>query len=537
MLQIIELVTGGWAVFIGIVLFICSLIMQNKEETDQKTRQFRYALLSVIFFQLADMLAWNFSNGRGISSYLMVRLTNFICYIITPMILLNISSFTLSQIPGDNPEAEGYGQTTARKNPNHQLRNPIATVRKIQYILAAIQAFIAILNLFTGTMYTFDDHNRFHLTTGPVTLCYYISCAISILLIHGLAWKYRKTGNKVILHRIRQTCLLNEIIAFIQVILYGYCAFSIGFTIGAVLLFTGSLKQRAELQQEKQLQLEENRRNLAITRQQMLQLQIQPHFIYNTMAAIQAQILENQEGAYESIGIFSSFLRDTIRFSAMDQRIPVEEELSFAEKYLELAELRFGDKLNIDFDIQDTDFSIPAFTLQPLIENALNHGLKPFDHEGTITLRTYRRTEGDREVAVLEVEDNGVGMNPTILNQLRASGSWENEFYGNEQPAIGQQVSSQPNIRLQENSRQQEGTHIGLHNVQQRIEMSCGGHLEVESPVKHRKAEEILPEEVLSLTIQTMIDQTQTPPTTQKTAINRAGTIVRLILPSEETTL
>lgn len=483
MLQIIELVTGGWAVFIGIVLLICTTIMQNKDETDQKARYLRYALLSILIFQVSDMLAWNFSSGTGITRTIMVRLANFICYLSTPMILLNFSSFTISQIQG---EEEQYKKK----------------IDKIQRTLAAILLLITILNLFTGCLYTFDNHNRFRLTKGPGTLCYYICGAISIILIHGLAWKYRKTGSKVLLQRIRLSCLINEILILIQVIVYGYCAFSMAFTIACVVMFTGLLRQRADQQQEKQLQLEENRRNLAITRQQMLQLQIRPHFIYNTMAAIQAQILEDSENAYESIGIFSSFLRDTIRFSAMDQRIPVEEELSFAEKYLELAELRFGDKLNIDFDIQDTDFSVPAFTLQPLIENALNHGLKPFDHEGTITLRTYRKAEGDREVAILEVEDNGVGMNPTILNHLRMSGSWENEFYGNEQPAIGQKAGNQPN------SRQQEGTHIGLHNVQQRIEMSCGGRLEVESPVKP-----------------------------QKSALPRVGTKVRLILPNEETIL
>lgn len=446
MIKVIEIVTGVWDVSIGLMLLICSFAISYGESRDKKEFTYRMLLLSNLFLQISDLLAWIFRGQFGSPGFYLVRISNFVFYISMASLPLTAAFFTYYQVKDSYEEAGKI-------------------FLPVQSILAVTSIFMSVINLFTGWMYTFDAQNFYHRQQGPVLMLHQVLSYLSTILVHIFAWRYRNKENATITRIIRITCLLIELAGAYQIFFYGLSAFNIACTAGMLLVFTGILRQRSEIQRMEQKKLEESREKLFRTRRQMLQLQIRPHFMYNTIAAIQAQVLEDQDKAYESIGIFSVYLRDTIHYSATDQLISMEEELNFAERYLELAEMRFGEKLNFEFDIRATDLSVPPFTIQPLIENALNHGLKPFGHKGTICIRSRRETvektqqgkTGTEALYVIEVEDNGIGMDPSLLDRL--NGKVQN--------------------------------HIGMMNVKQRIELACQGHLEVISPVKkHVKTEE-----------------------------------------------
>lgn len=429
MIQVVEIVTGAWDVIIALLLIFCTITIYYKEKISAQVQCFGFLLLVNVYFQLADMLAWIFRGNTSTLGYYMVRISNFSFYFGISLIILAYSFLTFVLIRDSG-------------------KNPSITFIRIQEMIVVIMNLLLLANIFTGGMYRFNDVNEYYRASGIMLPIHQALTYFSILNIHIICWKYRKCNHSLLIHIIRITCVLSEISGLYQVLFYGISSFNVALTAGILLFFTGALRYRSNMLHREQDLLEENKAKLTQTRQQMLQLQIQPHFMYNTMAAIQAQVLENQEKAYDSIGIFSSFLRDTINFSKREQMIRIEEELDFVEKFTNLAEMRFGDNMNIEFDIQATNFNVPAFTIQPLIENSLNHGLKPFNHEGTITIRTSQKSVNNQITNIIEVEDNGIGMNPELLEILECKA----------------------------------GDHIGMMNVKQRVEMACKGKLEVISP-------------------------------------------------------
>ncbi|MBR0093482.1 MAG: histidine kinase [Lachnospiraceae bacterium] len=189
----------------------------------------------------------------------------------------------------------------------------------------------------------------------------------------------------------------------------------------------------------------------------LLASQIHPHFIFNTMNIIYGLCDEDLEEAKQAICDFSDYLRKN--FETLEKTEPVyfEEELEHTRFYLSLEKLRFGNDMQVAYRIQARDFKLPPLTIQPLVENAVIHGLRKKATPGTITLRT-RETEASYEVVI---EDDGAGFDT--------------------------------------DAQSEDHVHVGISNVRARLERMSNGTLTVEStpgigttvtikiPVKQRK--------------------------------------------------
>jgi hypothetical protein len=141
--------------------------------------------------------------------------------------------------------------------------------------------------------------------------------------------------------------------------------------------------------------------------QQKIQIalsQIKPHFIYNTLNAIQ-DIEGMPKTAQDAIVDFSKYLRENLDFLTASNLIPFTKELEHVTKYVNLEKLRFGDKINVNFDIQTSDFLIPSLSLQMIIENAIKHGITKKYEGGTVNVQSY---EKDDKIFII-VDDDGVG--------------------------------------------------------------------------------------------------------------------------------
>jgi len=190
----------------------------------------------------------------------------------------------------------------------------------------------------------------------------------------------------------------------------------------------------------------EQSRLLLEARLDALQRQINPHFLFNTLNSIASLVRTKPELARELIVKLGNILRVLLR--DRDAFVPLEEELTFTDDYLDIEVVRFGEKLRVVKEIaEDTlDVAVPSMVLQPLIENSIKHGLEPRINGGTVTLRS--RLEGDR--LVIEVEDDGVGMEPGGATESPVSGL----------------------VR--------EGSGIGMKNVKERMEVLYGDSAQVE---------------------------------------------------------
>lgn len=198
------------------------------------------------------------------------------------------------------------------------------------------------------------------------------------------------------------------------------------------------IEHQASLKNKKlQDELENNRIAVMLS-------QIQPHFLYNVIGTIRALCRTDSEQAWKALGDFSNYLRGNMSALSNSDMVHFTTELRHIEAYLRLEKMRMGDELNIVYDIQEKDFFIPPLTVQPLVENAVKHGLFEKDGGGTISIHS-RYEEGN---IVVEVKDNGVGFD--VNEPLK---------------------------------QDEQHTHVGLSNVKKRLEKISGGQIIIETAI------------------------------------------------------
>lgn len=166
--------------------------------------------------------------------------------------------------------------------------------------------------------------------------------------------------------------------------------------------------------------------------------QIKPHFIYNVLGTIREFCEEEPKMAADLVQKFSLYLRGN--FTEMDNQTPVSvaKEIEHVKHYVDIEMIRFPD-MKIEYDIQNDEFLVPALTIQPLVENAIKHGLMGLETAGKVKISSYE-TEKFYEVCV---KDDGIGFDESVFNDGKK--------------------------------------HIGIANIRRRIEALCGGSLTIES--------------------------------------------------------
>jgi signal transduction histidine kinase len=159
--------------------------------------------------------------------------------------------------------------------------------------------------------------------------------------------------------------------------------------------------------QDRALRASQLEARLAQSQLQVLRMQLQPHFLFNTLHTISALMHRDVKRADSMIAALSDLLRMSLR-SVGVQEVELREELDFLQRYLEIMSLRFGDRLTVTLDIdpQMLDARVPTLVLQPLVENAFRHGFGDGMRAGQV--RVTVRPDG--EMLRCEVVDNGRGL-------------------------------------------------------------------------------------------------------------------------------
>ena len=178
-------------------------------------------------------------------------------------------------------------------------------------------------------------------------------------------------------------------------------------------------------------------REIAHQRASIMVLQMRPHFIFNTMMSIYYLCEQDSKKAQQVTLDFTSYLRKNFSAIASENTIPFANELEHTRAYLAVEQVQFEDSLFVEYDTPHTRFRVPPLTLQPIVENAVKHGMDPDSAPLHICIRT-RETDAGYEIIV---EDNGPGF------------------------AQANTDDSEP--------------HIALANIQHRLEIMCGGKLTV----------------------------------------------------------
>lgn len=142
--------------------------------------------------------------------------------------------------------------------------------------------------------------------------------------------------------------------------------------------------------------------------------QIQPHFIYNSLSSISTLISIDPDRAQKSLDDFTDYLRANLASLTETKLVPFESELKHIETYISLEKIRFNDRVNVIYDIETKDFNVPTLTIQPIVENAVKHGILKKIEGGTVILKVYE----DDSSYIIEIKDDGIGfdINKVDLN-------------------------------------------------------------------------------------------------------------------------
>lgn len=154
-----------------------------------------------------------------------------------------------------------------------------------------------------------------------------------------------------------------------------------------------------------------------------LQRQINPHFLFNALNAITSFIRIDPDKARELIINLSNYLRYNLEIN--DEEIDIKKELKQVKDFVEIEKARFGDKLNLVYDIDEVDAKVPSLIIQPLVENAIIHGLLPGKGKGTIKL-SVKNCKDER--IKITVEDSGVGISEDIIKNVYSGNMPENKI-------------------------------------------------------------------------------------------------------------
>ena len=188
-----------------------------------------------------------------------------------------------------------------------------------------------------------------------------------------------------------------------------------------------------QINEEKEVTLREQRMSLMLS-------QIQPHFLYNTLNTITALCRANPKLAEETTIKFSGYLRENMYNMGENDIQLFSKELEHTNIYLDIEKLRFGNRVNVEYDIKSDDFNMPTLTLQPIVENAVKHGICKKLEGGIIKISTEKKGRD----YIITVSDNGIGFE---IEKVLSDGR----------------------------------THVGIHNVKERLKSIIKAELEITS--------------------------------------------------------
>jgi two-component system, LytTR family, sensor kinase len=184
-------------------------------------------------------------------------------------------------------------------------------------------------------------------------------------------------------------------------------AFHLALIVYAFILGAGHYLRTLDVRRQEQLRAERLRADLATAQLRALTLQLQPHFLFNALNAVGALIVtDRKQEAFEVVGRLGELLRALLAIERRDE-VSLREELELAESYVGIEQARLGDRLNVTWDVAANIGSaqVPPMTLQPLLENAIRHGVARSPAGGNLTIRAAR--DGTR--LIFDVRDDGPG--------------------------------------------------------------------------------------------------------------------------------
>lgn len=403
------LLSGATALLALVLSMTLALIIRFRTWRQRWFLRFSALLyISLILFSAASLLEQLLNGKPGNTARFFLQLACIADYLLSGLLAFSFSGLLLFIT---DPQNERTG------------------LRALLCVIAALQVLLVLAADSTDLLYTLDAQNRYHRSPGyPLALI-----APALMLLVDVVILLRSRSRVPRADRLELWGILAIPVAdvILQYFLENVTPVAV---VAAALLFYAILSR----QQVRELRDQQDE-NLRL-RLEILLSEIQPHFMYNTLGAVAELCDTDPARAKKTTLLFSRYLQGVMS-GLNTQLVPFPQVLEQLKLYLELARIRFEDALQVEYDVQCTDFEIPSMCLQPLVENAIRHGIrKNKGGRGTLVLRSAERPD----CWEITVEDDGPGCD-----------------------------ALKPPDR--------ERSQVGLANVREQLRLSCGGSLELRS--------------------------------------------------------
>lgn len=405
-----------WGCIFSLIAAFCMFMSRNFDK--EKRKWLLFIMLTSALLLLSDAFAWEYRGRQGNAAYWVVVISNFCVFALSDVMLALYN---------------GYISIVLYKGNNRRLKQIPNKRILLVYIIAAIGIGMCILTQFLHIYYYIDGNNYYHRNSGHIISM--IIPIIGMVIDASLILENRKRINNLTRMSLLAYMFLPFIAVMVQIFYYGVSFTNIAISISMIFMFVASMIEQNENLARKEKEAAELRITIMIS-------QIAPHFIYNTLTSIKEMCSSDPEMAGELTGQFAEYLRGNLESLNMDKPVPFERELSHVKCYAAIEEKRFAGRVKVEYDIHDDEFLIPALTLQPIVENAIKHGLCRKKGGGTVIVHTERK---DSKIYIT-VTDDGAGFD---MNKIEGDGK----------------------------------IHVGIQNVKERLSTMSDGSLNIESRV------------------------------------------------------
>ena len=402
-------------VIAGITVSVLGLILSLRvQHMEKKSKQFFFLVFLLLFlYTSSDLLSQISLVFLGEYFALLSKIAVFLESLFSSILLPLITAYMLYL----------SGQRPIRKE----------KLLFLSSLLWTVYAVMLIVNLFTGVFYYITAGNEYHRSPiYPVLLIPTVLLMVCNLI--GLLLRKDQLSKKQF-HAFLAYLLIPALGMILQMLFYGILFIALSTSASAFIMFIYVLNDQAEKEMDHIIRLNEQQLRIQT-------LQMRPHFIYNTLSNIYYLCDIDPKKAQKVINDFTTYLRKN--FSAVVKKglIPFEDELEHTKAYLSVAKTRYESFLQVEYDTGYTAFHIPPLTVEPIVENAVKHGLDPESGVLLIRISTAQTEDG----SFITVENSGSELDASDLDFSN---------FGEEDP------------------------HIGLNNVSSRLKDLCDGSLEI----------------------------------------------------------
>lgn len=402
-----------WGCIFCLIMSLCLYISRNFAP-DKRPMLMGFELTSALLLGM-DALAWLYRGNRSELGFWMVRISNFAVFSLSDLILILYHAYLCRYV---------------KKFKKNTDRLPEIRI-KLVYGIGIAGLFLVMISQYTHFYYYFDEANFYHRNfLHPLAMLIPLA---GMMIDASILIQYRERYQKEVFISLFSYIILPVAACMVQIFYYGISFVNISICISAIFMFIVAMMDQSRI-------LKENEREMYELRVQIMLSQIKPHFIYNTLTTIKYLCRKDPQQASETIDEFATYLRGNLDSLTTEQMIPFEKELEHVRNYLAIEKKRFGSKVRVQYDIQEEDFLIPALSMQPLVENAVKHGVTKKEEGGTIKI-SVEKQDGNYYITI---EDDGPGYDVT---------------------------------KKKEDGR----AHIGVMNTENRIKAMCGGELHISS--------------------------------------------------------